>query len=119
MGSFRVLYGRRLWEHPLRTAVTMAGIAGACALLVAVLALSESLTSSIGRSAALAGRADVQVSGVTDTGVDDTVVTQLVQVPGVAAVVPYVQTPIEVRGIRAWLLGFDERAAAVGLQGDD
>jgi len=119
MSGFVALHLRRFLEHPLRTLLSLTGIGTACALLVSVLALSESLTGSIARTAELAGRADVQVSGVTDTGFDERLFFDVDRAPGVAAAIPYVQTPVILNGVRVLLLGFDGRAAALDRTGDE
>ena len=117
MSGFVALHLRRLFEHRLRTALTVAGIGAATALLVAVVSLSASLTGSIARAAALAGRADVQVAEITDSGFDERLFFPVAQTEGVAAAVPFVQTSVRLDRRQAVLLGFDERARALGGPG--
>ncbi|HTC80966.1 MAG TPA: ABC transporter permease, partial [Acidimicrobiia bacterium] len=85
--------------------------------LVAVVCLSASLTGSVARAAALAGRADAQVAEITDSGFDERLFFAVRDTPGVAAAVPFVQTTVAVAGKTTLLMGFDERVRALGGPG--
>ena len=117
MSGLVALNLRRLVEHRLRSALSVAGIGGATALLVAVVCLSASLTGSVARAAALAGRADAQVGEITDSGFDERLFFAVRDTPGVAASVPFVQTTVAVAGKTTLLMGFDERVRALGGPG--
>jgi len=117
--GFVALHARRLFEHRLRAMAGLAGIAVATALLVAVLSLSTSVTGSVARAGALAGRADVEISAVTDNGFGQQLLSSVQRTPGVAAAVPYLRTIVTLGGQRTVLLGFDERARALGIAGQD
>lgn len=111
----RLLLGRRFAEHPLRTLLSLAGVAVGAALAVAVLGFLGSLTGSVEKLVSgLAGPADLEVRAASWDGIPDTLFFEVEAVPGVARAVPVVSAPVFAGGRRALLLGLDQRAEALG-----
>ncbi|MFX0581086.1 FtsX-like permease family protein [Nocardia nepalensis] len=85
----QLLTFRESRTHARRSIVTICVIAAAAALLVAVTGIYGSLTGSVDRvTAGVAGDADFEVAGITDTGFDQSLTAGISAVPGVAAAVP-------------------------------
>jgi putative ABC transport system permease protein len=85
----RLLTFREARTHARRSVVTIGVIAAAAALLVAITGVYGSLTGSVDRlTASVAGDADFEVAGITDTGFDRSLTAGIAAVPGVAAAVP-------------------------------
>ncbi len=60
---------RGLWARPLRTGLTMAGVALGVAVVFAGLATDAGIGAAIDRSvAAMVGRADLRIAAFGDTG---------------------------------------------------
>jgi putative ABC transport system permease protein len=122
MTAFRILNLRRFFEHRLRTALSLSGVAIGSALVVAVLGLFGSLTGSVDRFVSdLAGSARLEVKAASDEGFDQNVYFKVAAVDGVDAAVPMVHTTVQINGKRALLLGIDQRAEKLGarLSGKD
>lgn len=117
MSAFRVLHLRRLFEHRARTGLSLVGIAIGAALVVAVLGFIGTLDGSVGGFVEdLSGAADLEVSGVSDEGLPDTVFFDVEETEGVEVAVPMIRTPGLVEGRRALIVGLDQRARALGTQ---
>lgn len=83
---------RALAVRPLRTSLTVAGIALGVGVLVAALGVNAGLDASIDRTAAsMAGRADLRVSAFEEAGLSAGTLAQLAGVPGVAVTAPAVE----------------------------
>ncbi|MBL1077890.1 ABC transporter permease [Nocardia sp. 2] len=114
LDRLRLFTVREFATHWGRTAATTVVVAVAAALTVAVLGLSGSLTGSIDRlTAGLAGNAELEVSGVTDSGFPEAVRAEVAAVPGVAAAVPMLRTIVGQGRDRLLILGTDAAAAAL------
>lgn len=115
MKLFRLLNLRRFTEHRARTALSVSGIAIGSALLVAVLGLLGSLTGSVeGFIQDLAGIADLEVSAVSNEGLDERIFFDVEQTPGVEAAVPMVRSRALVNRQEVMFLGVDQRAELLG-----
>lgn len=111
LSRLRLLNVRYLVRHPIRTLLSLGVVAWSAALIVAVLGTYGSVGGSVSRLAEqIAGNASLEVSGVTDGGLDQALVPTIRAVPGVAAAVPLVQAPIVVEGQRILLFGSDDSA---------
>lgn len=108
----RLLNLREVRMHWVRALATVSVVAVSTALLVAVLGIAGSITGSIDRLAAsIGGDADLEVSGVTDAGFDESVLDAVSAVPGVVAAVPILRTQVTANSHRTLLLGVDGTAA--------
>lgn len=95
LSRFRVLGLRDLRAHWVRSLVSSAVVAVAAALLVAVLGTYGSLTGSVERLAVtIAGNADLEIVGVTDSGFAATELDVVRDVPGVEAAVPLLRSEV-------------------------
>ncbi|WP_324193351.1 ABC transporter permease [Nocardia otitidiscaviarum] len=111
----RLFTVREFTVHWGRTLATVAVVAVSAAFLVAVFAISGSVTGSMQRlTAGLAGTADLEVSGVTDAGFAQSLRDEVAAAPGVAAAVPLLRANLPVDGERVLLLGMDGSSAALG-----
>lgn len=107
---------RELAEHRVRTVLSVAVVAVAASLLVAVFGISGSITGSVQRFAAdVGGNADLEVSGVTDSGFPATLQPEVAKVGGVAAAVPMLRTGLGAPNDpdRMLLIGLDQGANAL------
>ncbi|MFD4183665.1 ABC transporter permease [Rhodococcus sp. NPDC058514] len=105
---------REFATHPGRTVMSLAVVAVSAALLVAVFGISGSVTGSADRLAtSIGGNADLEVSGITDSGFDQGLVGEVAEVPGVEAAVPMIRMPLGTPSERVALLGADARLAAL------
>ncbi|MFE9581114.1 FtsX-like permease family protein [Nocardia sp. NPDC006044] len=104
-------------RHVGRTLMSLAVVAVSAALLVAVLSITGSVTGSLQRiTQSLGGNADLEVSGISDAGFDDSLRAQIAAVPGVDAAVPMVRAQIGSGSDRILLLGVD---ASIGTLRSD
>lgn len=110
MSGFRALYLRDLRRRPGRVALASAAVVISSALVTAVLALHESVLASVDGLVDLAGSADIEVSGVGDTGFEEGLLDEVTGAPGVGEAIPAVRTRVAAGGRPALLLGLDERA---------
>ena len=120
LSRFRVLGLRDLRAHWVRSLVSSAVVAVAAALLVAVLGTYGSLTGSVERLAVtIAGNADIEIVGVTDSGFAATELDTVRGVPGVDAAVPLLRSDIVTDLGRLTVLGVDASITALDsdLQG--
>lgn len=105
---------RRLFDARLRTALTVGSIAAGTALVVSVFGLYGSLTGSAQRLVDLSGDAALEVTSLSDTGVDEDLVGALDDLDTVEAAVPTIRSTVGVGGQRALLVGLDERITELG-----
>ncbi len=112
LSRWRLLNVRYIGGHPGRSALSLSVVAVSAALIVAIFGVYGSLTGSVARFyGQLAGRSDLEVSGVTGTGMDYALVSRIAGTPGVAAISPMVISPVTVAGQQSILIGADRRAA--------
>src|SRR5215207_8898141 len=110
----RVFNMRELRRHPGRTGMSLAVVAISATLLVAVFGIAGSITGSADRLVAgVGGNANLEVSGVTDTGFPESVRLDVAKVPGVASAVPMLRTSIGPPSERVVLLGVDDSIRAM------
>jgi putative ABC transport system permease protein len=108
----RVLNVRELLTHWGRAVASIVVVAVSAALLVAVLGVSGSITGSIDRlSTSIGGDADLEVSGITGDGVDDSLLGPVGAVKDVVAAVPLVRMRTTVNAQPALLLGLGQNAS--------
>lgn len=80
---------RSLAARPLRTALTVVGIALGVAIVAATLVANQAATEAVQRAAGeLFGRAQIRVRAFSDTGLTPRAVTTLRGLPGVTAAAP-------------------------------
>lgn len=114
LSRLRLLNVRYLRGHPGRTLLSVGVIACSAALIVAVLGTYGSVSGSVrGLAEQVAGNAALEVTGITDAGLEDGLVSTIETTDGVRAAVPLVQAPVLLAGKRVMLYGTDERAAAL------
>lgn len=108
----KVLNVRELRTHWGRAVASIVVVAVSATLLVAVLGVSGSITGSIDRLAtSIGGDADLEVSGITGEGVDETMLTTVADTENVRAAVPLVRTRITADGQPALLIGLGQNAS--------
>lgn len=114
VSRFRVLGLRDLRAHWVRSLVSAGVVAVAAALLVAVLGTYGSLTGSVEKLAiSIAGDADLEVVGVTDTGFAATELDVIRGVPGVEAAVPLLRGEIVTGSGSLTVIGVDATITAL------
>jgi putative ABC transport system permease protein len=112
LSRLRLLNVRYVRGHPARTLLSVGVIACSAALIVAVFGTYGSVSGSVSRLAEqVAGNAALEVTGVTDAGLEDRLVPVMEQTDGVEAAVPLVQALILLADKRVMLYGSDTRAA--------
>jgi putative ABC transport system permease protein len=90
----------------------VAVVAVSAALLVAVLGVAGSITGSIDRLAtSIGGDADLEVSGVTDDGFDESLLDTVAGVENVAAAVPLTRISTTANSSRVLMLGVGQNAS--------
>lgn len=108
----KVLNVRELRTHWGRAVASIVVVAVSATLLVAVLGVSGSITGSIDRLAtSIGGDADLEVSGITGEGIDETMLTTVAGTENVRAAVPLVRTRITADGQPALLIGLGQNAS--------
>lgn len=99
MGTLRLVFAvslPRLREHPLRTALTIAGVLLGVAAVVAVALVSRSLTHSIASTIDdIAGKTDWQVSA-GPAGLDEGLLDAVRAVPGVYKITPVIKETVPI-----------------------
>lgn len=114
LDRLRLFTVREFTAHWGRTLATVTVVAVSAAFLVAVFAISGSVTGSVSRLASgLAGNAALEVSGVTDAGFPQSVREDVAEVPGVSAAVPMLRTSVGDGKGRVLLLGADPSSSAL------
>jgi putative ABC transport system permease protein len=106
---------RELAVHRRRTLASIAVMAVSAMYLVAIFGIFGSISGSVNRlSDGIAGVAALEVSGITDAGFSDTITADVAAVPGVAAAVPMIRTPMPTSSGPVLLFGADANIAALG-----
>jgi putative ABC transport system permease protein len=83
---------RSLAARPMRTLLTVSGVALGVAVLVAALAVHAGLDASVDRTvASLVGRADLRVAAFAETGLTGETLAAVESVPGVALAAPAIE----------------------------
>ncbi|MCF6524478.1 FtsX-like permease family protein [Streptomyces sp. JJ36] len=114
LARLRLFHLRTLRTRPGRSLLSLGVITVSAALIVSVLGIYGSVSGSAGRLAErLSGRAELEITGRTDGGLDPSVLRRAAETEGVAAAVPLVRTPVLLDGERVLLLGTDASAAAL------
>jgi putative ABC transport system permease protein len=86
-------------------------------LVVAVLGFFGSLNGSVDAfTDDIAGVADLEIAAVSDAGFNEEVFFEVSETEGVEAAVPMIRTPALVEDRRAIILGFDQKAEALGTR---
>ena len=111
----RVFGLRELAVHRRRTFASIAVMAVSATYLVAILGIFGSITGSVTRlSDGIAGVAALEVSGITDAGFPDSILTEVAAVPGIATAAPMIRTSASTPSGPVLLLGADASTAALG-----
>jgi putative ABC transport system permease protein len=112
LSRLRVLNVRELRTHWGRAVASVTVVAVSAALLVAVLGVSGSITGSIDRLAtSIGGDANLEVSGITGEGFDESLVGAVGGVENVTAAVPLVRMRTTANAQPALLLGLGQNAS--------
>jgi putative ABC transport system permease protein len=99
---------RELWAHPARTLASMTVMAISAAFLVAMVGISGSVSGTVRNVAdAVGGNAPLEVSGITDSGIDEHLVSPISDTPGVAVAAPLIRTQVKTSAGPAMLIGAD------------
>ncbi|MFC3965376.1 ABC transporter permease [Nocardia jiangsuensis] len=109
------VFGVREWSaHRARALTSGAVVAVSTALLVTVLSIIGSIDRSLDDFAGgTTGDAALEVSAFSGAGIPAALRTEVAAVPGVAAAVPLVQTPVTTARGTALLIGTDATATAL------
>jgi putative ABC transport system permease protein len=108
LDRLRLLNIRELTVHLWRTTMAVTVTAVSAALLVAVLGISGSVTGSVDDfGSSVAGNADLEVSGVADTGFPQSLQPEVARIPGVQATIPMIRTQVATEDGRLLLMGLD------------
>lgn len=111
LSRLRLLNFRYVRGHAARTVLSCGVLACSAALIVAVLGTYGSISGSANRLAEqVAGNAALEVTGVTDAGLEDSLFAIVEETDGVQAAVPLVQAPVLIAGKQVMLFGSDQRA---------
>lgn len=106
-----------LLAHRGRTLLSLCVMAVSAALLVAVLSISGSVTGSVDKLAqGLGGRAQLEITGVTDAGFEQTLLPRVAATPGVERAVPMLRAQVGAQDERTLLIGADASMAALGSE---
>lgn len=117
LSRVRLVNLRELRSHPLRMWATLGVVVIASALLVAVLGAFGSLTDAVRQSnAAISGGADVEVTGITDTGIDADLAGRIRELPDVKTAAPLIRGSVVIDGATVALIGSDHRLTALSPQ---
>ncbi len=104
-----------LVRHPGRTFMSTAVMSVSAALLVAVLSISGSVTGSVDKlTQGLAGDGVLEITGITDAGFEQSLLTRIAATPGVTTAVPMLRSTLGAGPDRALLIGADATIAALG-----
>ncbi|MCU1641104.1 MAG: putative transporter permease [Nocardia sp.] len=104
-----------LLAHRGRTIMSMVVMGISAGLLVSVFSISGSITGSVDKlTHSLGGNAALEVSGITDAGFDQMLLTQIRAVPGVGTAVPMLRESIGADANRAMLIGADATVTKLG-----
>lgn len=108
LDRFRVFTLRDLAVHWGRGAASVMVVTVSAALLVAVFGISGSVTGSVSQLVrSIAGNADIEVSGIADSGLPASVTKDVARLPGVTGAAPMVRSSINTDAGPELLLGVD------------
>ena len=114
ISRLRLLNIRELRTHWGRAVASVGVLAVSAGLLVAVLGISGSITGSAERLAnSIGGNAELEVSGVTDTGFEQSLLESVGKVDGVSAAVPILRAQTRASGGDVLLIGVDNNVASL------
>jgi putative ABC transport system permease protein len=114
VSRLRLINIRDMRTHWGRALASVGVVAVSATLLVAVLAISGSITGSADRLAtSIGGDAALEVSGVTDAGFDESLASTIAAVDGVAAAVPILRVQTRVASQRVLLIGVDRSVSSL------
>jgi putative ABC transport system permease protein len=117
LSRLKLLNIRQLRTHWVRAVASVVVVAVSAGLLVAVMGISGSISGTVERlSNSIGGNADLEVSGVTDAGFDDSLVGTVAGVENVTSVVPLLRMQATTKWNQALLLGVDSNVS--GLHSD-
>ncbi|WP_330229250.1 ABC transporter permease [Nocardia sp. NBC_00508] len=106
-----------LLAHRGRTLMSLVVLGVSASLLVAVLSISGSVTGSVDKlTRGLGGKAQLEVTGITDAGFDQQLLPRIANTPGVAVAVPMLRVQIGTGADRALLIGADSTIGALGSE---
>ncbi|MFI5719236.1 FtsX-like permease family protein [Nocardia sp. NPDC051750] len=112
---FRLFNIGDLLIHRGRTLMSLTVMAVSAALLVAVFSISGSVTGSVDTLVTgLGGNAQLEISGITDSGFGQDLLGPAAATPGVRTAVPMVRAQTSADADRALLVGADARIAELG-----
>lgn len=112
---FLLLNVRQLGRHPLRSVTSLVVVAVCSALIVAVFGTYGSLSESTRRlAAATTGGADLQVVGLTPTGMDERLLVEIRGVDGITSSLPLVQARATMAGDDVLIFGTDSSGLTFG-----
>ncbi|WP_158884794.1 ABC transporter permease [Amycolatopsis anabasis] len=112
---FRLFNLRPLGARKGRSVLALGVVAVSAALVVAVFGTYGSLTGSVERLAdGVAGAADLEVTGVAESGLPAELLPEIAARPEVAAAVPIIQSAVRIGPQRAVLFGADDRLRELG-----
>lgn len=115
LSRFRVISLRDLRLHWVRSLVSAGVVAVAAGLLIAVLGTYGSLTGSVERLAvSIAGNANYEIVGATDSGFDEAELDAVRAVPGVQTAVPLLRSTARSDAGEITVLGVDGSITALG-----
>ncbi|MGV9414350.1 ABC transporter permease [Nocardia sp. NPDC003693] len=114
LDRWRLFSVREFAVHRGRTIASTTVMAVSAAFLVAVFGIFGSLSGSVNQLIdSLAGKATLEISGVTDSGLPAAIRADVAAVPGVAHAVPMLRTKVPSASGPMLLLGADLSAAAL------
>ncbi|MQY29622.1 hypothetical protein NRB56_52130 [Nocardia sp. RB56] len=101
--------------HRGRTVIALVVMAVSAGLLVSVFSIAGSVTGSVDMlTKSLGGRAELEISGITDDGFDQRMLAQVRAVPGIEAAVPMLRAQLASGDEPTLLVGADASVAALG-----
>lgn len=113
-GRLRLFNARELRTHWGRAAAAVGVVSVSAALLVAVLGIAGSITGSAKRlSDSIGGNAALELSGITDSGFDESMLGVVTGVDGVGAAVPILRARARTDSVDTLLLGVDSSVEAL------
>ncbi|MEV0293093.1 FtsX-like permease family protein [Nocardia sp. NPDC050710] len=103
--------------HRGRSLMSLTVMGISAALLVAVLSISGSVTGSVDRlTKGLGGKAELEITGITDAGFDQQLLQRIATTSGVDKAVPMLRAQLGSGADRALLIGADASMAALGSE---
>jgi putative ABC transport system permease protein len=109
---FRLLHLRRVRNNPLRSAVSVVGIASGVALVVAVASLLTSVGATADATVTLLGGARYEITVPAEDV--DRASTDIAGLDDVDGVRRFIEAPIMIDDTQAWLVALDDRDGELG-----